>query len=65
MEKSTVEQSLDASIKDGASYNVMVGLGELYVGACAISLGASDTLVAFIVTIPLFLGSCEMAQAPT
>ena len=40
MEKSTVEQSLDASIKDGASYNVMVGLGELYVGACAISGGS-------------------------
>ena len=28
MEKSTVERSLDASIKDGASYSVMVGLGE-------------------------------------
>ncbi|HUR37907.1 MAG TPA: MFS transporter [Planctomycetota bacterium] len=64
MEKSTVEYSLDASIKDGASYNVMVGLGELYVGACAISLGASDTLVALLTTIPLFLGSCAQTVTP-
>ena len=64
MEKSTVERSLDASIKDGAAYNVMVGLGELYVGACAISLGASDTLVALITTIPLFLGSCAQTLTP-
>jgi MFS family permease len=64
VEKSTVEQSLDASIKDGASYNVMVGLGELYVGACAISLGASDTLVALLTTIPLFLGSCAQTLTP-
>jgi MFS family permease len=64
VEKSTVERSLDASIKDGAFYNVMVGLGELYVGACAISLGASDTLVALITTIPLFLGSCAQTLTP-
>lgn len=64
MEKSTVEQSLDASIKDGASYNVMVGLGELYVGACAVSLGAPDTLVALLSTIPLFLGSCAQTITP-
>ena len=38
MEKSTVERSLDASIKDGASYSVMVGLGETYIGACAVFL---------------------------
>jgi MFS family permease len=64
VEKSTVERSLDASIKDGAAYNVMVGLGELYIGACAISLGASDTLVALITTIPLFLGSCAQTVTP-
>jgi len=64
VEKSTVERSLGASIKDGAAYNVMVGLGELYVGACAISVGASDTLVALITTIPLFLGSCAQTITP-
>jgi len=64
VEKSTVERSLDASIKDGASYNVMVGLGELYIGACAVSLGASDSLVALLSTIPLFLGSCAQTITP-
>jgi len=64
VETSTVERSLDASIKDGASYNVMVGLGELYIGACAVSLGASDTLVALLSTIPLFLGSCAQTITP-
>ena len=64
MEKSTVERSLDASIKDGASYSVMVGLGEAYVGACAVFLGASDSLVALISTVPLFLGSWAQLLAP-
>lgn len=64
METSTVERSLDASIKDGAAYYVMMGLGELYVGACAVFLGASDTLVALLSTIPLFLGSCAQNITP-
>jgi len=64
VETSTVERSLDASIKDGASYNVMVGLGELYVGACAVFLGAKDTWVALLTTIPLFLGSCAQTVTP-
>src|SRR5213078_4875033 len=64
VEKSTVEPSLDASIQDGASYNVIVGLGELYVGACAVFLGAKDTWVALLTTIPLFLGSCAQIVTP-
>lgn len=64
MEKSTVERSLDASIKDGASYNVMIGFGELYIGACAVFLGAPDALVALLSTIPLFLGSCAQVLTP-
>jgi MFS family permease len=64
VEKSTVERSLDASIKDGASYYVMMGLGELYIGACAVSLGAPNTLVALLTTIPLFLGSCAQNLTP-
>jgi len=64
VETSTVERSLDASIKDGASYNAMVGLGELYVGACAVFLGAKDTWVALLTTIPLFLGSCAQTVTP-
>jgi MFS family permease len=64
VEKSTVRRSLDASIKDGASYYVMMGLGELYVGACAVYLGASDFLVALLGTVPFFLGSCAQLLTP-
>lgn len=64
MEKSTVERSLDASIKDGAAYYVMMGLGELYVGACAVYLGAPDWLVGLLSTVPLFLGACAQALTP-
>jgi MFS family permease len=64
VEKSIVERNLDASIKDGASYYVMVGLGETYVSACAVFLGASDSLVALLGTIPLFLGSCAQLVTP-
>jgi MFS family permease len=64
VEKSTVERSLDASIKDGASYNVMMGLGELYVGACAVFLEAPVMMVALFTTIPLFLGSCAQVLTP-
>ena len=42
----------------------MVGLGELYLGACAVSLGAKDTWVALLTTIPLFLGSCAQTVTP-
>jgi MFS family permease len=61
----TVESSLDASIKDGAAYNVMMGLGELFVVPCAVFLGAPDTLSALLTTIPLFLGSCAQVVTPT
>src|SRR5436189_15243 len=42
----------------------MMGLGELYVGACAVYLGASVTLAALITTVPLFLGSCAQVLTP-
>jgi MFS family permease len=59
VEKVAVERSLDASIKDGAAYAVMVGIGETYVPACALFLGASRPGVALLVSIPLFLGACS------
>lgn len=42
----------------------MVGLGEMYVGACAIFLGAPDSLVALLGTIPVFLGACIQLVTP-
>jgi len=65
VEKSSVERSLDASIKDGTAYSVMAGLGDpTYVGACALFLGASPSAVALLVTIPVFLGACAQLLPP-
>ncbi len=61
---STVEKNLDASIKDGTAYSVMQGLGEVSVPLCAIYLGASDSWVAMLVTLPLFFGSLAQLAAP-
>ncbi len=58
VERSAVERSLDASIRDGTAYAVMVGLGETYVGACALFLGASSARVGLLYAIPFFLGAC-------
>lgn len=65
MEKRSVERSLDASIKDGTAFAVMTGLGDAsYVAACALFLGASESAVALLVTIPVFLGACAQLLAP-
>lgn len=64
MEPKTVERSLDASIKDGAAYAVMLGLGETWIGTCALFLGASPSRVGLLATIPLFLGACAQLVTP-
>ncbi len=64
MENDSVERSLDASIKDGAAYAVMIGLGETWVGTCALFLGASASNVGLLSTIPLFLGACAQMVTP-
>jgi MFS family permease len=65
VQKSTVERSLDASIKDGTAFAVMAGLGDAtVVGACALFLGASKSAVALLVTLPVFLGACAQLLSP-
>src|SRR6185436_19888076 len=41
-----------------------VGLGELYIGACAVFLEAPNMLVALLTTIPIFVGSCAQVLTP-
>ncbi len=54
----TVERSLDASLRDVAAYGVMVGLGETYLSACAVYLGASNLVLGILASVPLFVGAC-------
>jgi len=51
------EQTKKASILDGSAYNVMYGFGEQYVTPFAISLGASDSEIGILSSIPAFIGS--------
>ncbi|MFH0869706.1 MAG: MFS transporter [archaeon] len=52
-----VEKTKRYSIVDGSGYNVMVGFGEQYVIPFAIRLGASNSEVAILSSVPTFLGS--------
>lgn len=58
VDKVTVERSLDASIRDVAAYGLMLGLGENYLSACAVHLGASSLVIGVLASAPLFLGAC-------
>lgn len=45
------------SVAEGVLWAVMVGCGETWFVADAVRLGAAPTIVALVVTLPLFLGS--------
>ncbi len=49
--------SLKASIIDVMFFSAMVGLGEAYLGAFAISLGASTLLMGMLGSLPQFIGA--------
>jgi MFS family permease len=51
------------SILDGVLFALMVGASESYFGACAVTLGHTDTALAMLATLPLFAGA--LAQAFT
>ena len=51
------DPSLNASIKDGVSYAVMMGAGETYLGPFGIFLNATTLQVGLLATLPQLLGS--------
>lgn len=63
MGKTQIDRSLNDSVKDVAAYGQMVGYGEAYFGAYAVSLGASSPLVGLIATLPPFAGACVQPLA--
>jgi MFS family permease len=52
-----IERSLKASLRDGVSYSVMTGAGEIYFSAYALALKASTPQIAFLAAVPPLLGS--------
>lgn len=56
-EASENSSSMQASIKDGISYAVMMGCGETYLGAFGIFLRASTLQVGLLATLPQLFGA--------
>lgn len=52
-----VQRGLRLSVGEGAAFALMVGLGETYIIADAVRLGASTLMLGLLVSLPLFIGS--------
>ena len=52
-----VRKDLRASLADGASFSVMVGIGETYLAAFVLALGMGEIAAGLISSIPLLAGS--------
>ena len=52
-----IERSLKHSVRDGVSYAVMTGSGEIYFAAYALALKAITPQIAFLAAVPPLLGS--------
>jgi MFS family permease len=55
--KTGKEKSLEYSIKDGTAFSVMTGFGEQYLSPLAIELGATNTQIGLLASVPQFIGS--------
>ena len=56
--------NLRASIGDGASYSVMVGLGESKFQPFAVALATGETLAGLVATVPMLVGAVVQLAAP-
>ena len=50
-------KSLEYSIKDGAAFSIMTGFGEQYLSPLAIELGATNTEIGLLASVPSFVAS--------
>lgn len=57
LSKYEIEKTKKNSIKDGAGWGVMFGFGEQYISPFAIKLGASNSEIGFLSSIPTFISS--------
>jgi MFS family permease len=55
---------LRAGIGDGATFSVMVGLGETYLPAFALAAGLGEVASGLVATIPLLIGATLQLAAP-
>ncbi len=55
--KEQVEKTKKYSVRDGSAYNVMFGFGEQYVTPYALKLGATNSEIGILASVPSFIGS--------
>jgi MFS family permease len=58
-----IKRALPFSTIEGMAYGGNVGLGEYFTGAYAVALGATNTQMALLTSLPNFVGA--LAQAPS
>ncbi|GAA5508744.1 MFS transporter [Novipirellula caenicola] len=61
---STTRSNLRVSLVDGASYGVMVGLGESYFAAFALAVGLGEVSAGLVGSVPLFFGGVAQLISP-
>ncbi len=61
---SVTRSNLRASLVDGASYGVMVGLGETYFAAFALAIGLGEVAAGLVGSVPLFFGGMAQLISP-
>ncbi len=59
-----LRRNLGAGVGDGASFSVMVGIGETYLPAFALAAGMGEIASGLVATIPLLVGSILQLAAP-
>ncbi len=64
MTTSETRGNLDASLRDGAAFSAMVGLGETYVPAFALAVGLGDVAAGLVSTVPFLAGAAVQLVTP-
>jgi MFS family permease len=57
LSKEQIEKTKKASIIDGSAFNVMYGFGEQYVTPYALKLGATNSEIGILSSVPAFIGA--------
>ena len=55
---------LQASLGDGTAVSAMVGVGETYIAAFALALGAGETIAGLVATLPMLAGATLQLATP-
>ncbi len=64
MRSSLLKKNLRASTGDAASFSTMVGLGETYLPAFALAVGAGDVSAGLVATVPMLMGAVVQMITP-